>query len=220
MCVLGSPLAQGLPPQVEADRQLQLAAAEMEKAGAADWPKAVEALEAAAATGVRMPANFDYHLGRALLGADRPGPAQERLERYLREQGAQGKYYSEALQQYSLAKTRAEAARVAAAKQAALNAAWVKVKTVWRQDDSEDESCRPAKRRLTAYAPSARNIHCHCQVSDIDHPAWRDYTQSRCELSWEGNLIEEKRSSFNGDMSYPLRRGSRTFSETLRSVQQ
>lgn len=92
-----------LPPAVQADRMLQRAAAEMDKQGGGSPPVIVRSLEAARATGVRMPANFRYHLGRALyfLGESEESLAQ--IQGYLKEQGGQAKYYAEALDVYSAA---------------------------------------------------------------------------------------------------------------------
>lgn len=219
----GAATAQGLPPTVEADRQLQLASGEMEKedkGGKADWPKAAAALKAAEATGVPMPANFDYHYGRALQATGQHAAALERLERYLRVHGTKGKYYSQALQLYTSAQAGKATADEAARQRAALDAAWVDVKTTWWNTDDLDDGCERAEARIERYAPSARNLDCSCQTGFINHPAWRDHQEITCTVTWQGNLLQEKRESFSGERKYRTHSGSGSVLEGMRSRQQ
>lgn len=104
---LASP-AIALPPQIEADRLLQIAATEMDKPDGGARTLIVRSLEAAQATGARMPDNFLYHLGRALYFVDEVEASQERLDRYLTTQGSQARYYKEALALLTRTKTYAD----------------------------------------------------------------------------------------------------------------
>lgn len=95
------PAVAQLPPAIEADRLLLEASTEMEKEKDVSWTQVLTALEAAEATGARMPANFHYHLGHALNAVGDHERGQKRLERYLSAQGNKAKYYKEALQALS-----------------------------------------------------------------------------------------------------------------------
>ncbi len=92
------PAVAQLSPEIEADRLLLEASTEMEKEKGISWSQVLSALEAAEATGARMPENFNYHLGRALNAVSDYALGQKRLERYLAAQGNKAKYYKEALQ--------------------------------------------------------------------------------------------------------------------------
>lgn len=96
LCAL-SP-ASALPPDVEADRLLLQASNEMAKENGVQPTVVLQALEAAEATGVRMPENFNFHLGRALMQVGEAEAAIPRLDRYLTAQGKNAKYYKEALE--------------------------------------------------------------------------------------------------------------------------
>ena len=219
----GAATAQGLPPAVEADRQLQLASSEMDKedkGGKADWAKVAAALKAAEATGVAMPANFDYHYGRALHATGEHAAALERLERYLRVHGTKGKYYSPALQLYTSAQAGKATADEAVRQRAAVDAAWVNVKTTWWDTDELDDGCERAEARIQRYAPSARRLDCSCKTGFIDHPAWRDHQEVSCTVTWQGNLLQEKRESFSGERKYRTHSGSGSVLEGMKSRQQ
>lgn len=216
----GAATAQGLPPAVEADRQLQLASSEMDKedkGGKADWPRVAAALKAAEATGVTMPVNFDYHVGRALHATGEHAAALERLERYLRVHGTKARYYSQALQLYTSAQAGQATAQEAARQKAALEAAWVKVKTTWWNTDDLDDGCERAESRIQRYAPSARNLDCSCTTGYIDHPAWRDHQQVTCTVTWQGNLQQEQRQSFQGERKYRTHADSGSTLEGMKS---
>ncbi|ENO89514.1 Lcl domain-containing protein [Thauera linaloolentis] len=100
-----------LPPQLEADRLLQKAAAAMEKkrGDRQHYIDITYDLENARETGAPMPTNFSYHLGIAALRAGAIRTSLEALGDYLKEQGTKAKYYKEALSAYSTAETRAQA---------------------------------------------------------------------------------------------------------------
>lgn len=100
------PAVAQLPPAMEADRLLLEASTEMEKEKDVSWTQVVTALEAAEATGARMPQNFQYHLGRALGNVSEHEEGAKRLERYLSAQGTKAKYYKEALQALSLSRKK------------------------------------------------------------------------------------------------------------------
>ena len=204
-CLAAPAAAQGLPPAIEADRQLQLAASEMAKADRgdkADWALVAQALKSAEATGVRMPAGFDYHQGRALHAMGEHAAALQRLERYLRVQGQQGKYYSEALALFTQAQAAQAQGEAAQRRQAQIDAAWVNLRTRWWSTDETDDGCSRAQSRIQRYAPSARGFDCDCQIGYVNHPAWRDRQEVVCRVSWQGNLLQEQRSSFVGDRSF------------------
>ncbi|WP_439518200.1 hypothetical protein [Hydrogenophaga sp.] len=208
-CLHGGTTAQGLPPTVEADRLLQLGAAEMakgEKGDAAAWAKAAAALKGAEATGVRMPDNFDYHYGRASHAVGQHTVAHERLERYLRTHGTKGKYYSEALAQYTSVQNALAEARVAADKQAVVDRGWRWVRSTWVHAGDEGTDCYKATRRVKSQSSSAREIDCDCDVKDNDHPAYRGSLLTICKIRWQGNTVLDKASSFYLDREYSSRR--------------
>jgi hypothetical protein len=97
LCYTVAPVC-ALPPDIEADRLLQQAAHELAKEKDAQHVVVLQALEAAEATGARMPKNFDYHLGRSLVAVREFDAGKQRLERYLKAQGKNAKYYSDALE--------------------------------------------------------------------------------------------------------------------------
>lgn len=74
--------ATALPPDVEADRLLLQAFNETAKEMGSQPTVVVQALEAPEATGVRMPENFDFHLGRALAQMGDVEDATTRPDRY------------------------------------------------------------------------------------------------------------------------------------------
>lgn len=208
-CFSGWSAAQGLPPAVEADRLLQSAATELEKGtkgGQVDWIKVGTALEGAEATGVRMPANFDYHYGRALHAVGLHAVAHVRLERYLRTQGTKGKYYNDALAQYTSVQSALADARVAAEKQAVIDRGWRWVTSTWRHAGEVGEDCGIATRRVKNLASSARAIDCDCDVGEVDHPAYRGKVETTCKLRWQGNLVLDKMTSFYASREYSNRR--------------
>lgn len=199
LCLAGALQAQGLPPTIEADRQLQLAATEMDRKDDTNWQKVAVALKAAEDTGVRMPSNFDYHYGRALQATGRHGEALERLQRYLSTQGSKAKYYSEALALYSSAQAGAAANQAAAEQKVREDAAWRWVTSTWSRIGQNTVSCDSLERRVSRFASSMRNFDCACDVKDIDHPAYRDDLQTVCKARWQGNLLLDKVSTFDQD---------------------
>jgi hypothetical protein len=209
ICFAGGAAAQGLPPAVEADRLLQLGSAEMakgEKGDAAAWAKAAAALKGAEATGVRMPDNFDYHYGRALHAVGQHQASHERLERYLRTFGTKGKYYSEALAQYTSVQNALAEGRVAAEKQAVVDRGWRWVRSTWVHAGDEGTDCYKATRRVKNQSSSAREIDCDCNVTENDHPAYRGSLLTICKIRWQGNTVLDKASSFYVDRDYSTRR--------------
>lgn len=72
-----------------ADRHLKLAVTQVE---AGNWIEAVDAFEAAQATGATLPESFAYHYGRALAKAKRYVEARVVLEGYLAAQGAGARF--------------------------------------------------------------------------------------------------------------------------------
>ena len=208
-CFAGAAAAQGLPPAVEADRLLQLASTEMAKGDKGDtaaWGKAAAALKGAEATGVRMPDNFDYHYGRALHAVGQNTLAHERIERYLRTQGTRGKYYSEALAQYTSVQGALAEARVAAEKQAVIDRGWRWVTSRWVHAGDEGTDCYKATRRVKNQASQAREIRCDCNVTENDHPAYRGSLLTICKLRWQGNTVLDKTASFYLDREFSTRR--------------
>jgi hypothetical protein len=208
-CFVGTTAAQGLPPAVEADRLLQLGAAEMakgEKGDTAAWAKAAEALKGAEATGVRMADNFDYHYGRTLHAVGQHATAHERLERYLRTHGTKGKYYSEALAQYTSVQSALAEARVAARKQAVVDRGWRWVRSTWMHAGDEGTDCYKATRRVKNQSASAREIDCDCDVKENDHPAYRGTLLTICKIRWQGNTVLDQASSLYFDRDYSTRR--------------
>ena len=219
-CLWGGVAAQGLPPAVEADRLLQLGSAEMakgEKGDAAAWAKAASALKGAEATGVRMPENFDYHYGRTLHAVGQHKAAHERLERYLRTYGTKGKYYSEALAQYTSVQNALAEARVAAEKQAVVDRGWRWVRSTWTHAGDEGTDCYKATRRVKNQSSSARSIDCDCDVRDNDHPAYRGSLLTICKIRWQGNTVLDGETSYYLDRDYSTRRQD---FESLRSSEE
>ena len=99
----------------DAERHLKQAVSQVE---AANWPAAVEAFEAAQATGAALPDSFAYHYGRALAKAKRYVEARVVLEGYLARQGGEARFAKSA--QELLAEIRQQAsAQVRAAVKAA-----------------------------------------------------------------------------------------------------
>ncbi|WP_066272190.1 hypothetical protein [Hydrogenophaga palleronii] len=191
MCLLGAAAAQGLPPAMEADRLLQIAATEMDKQDGADWKTVATALRDAEATGARMPVNFAYHYGRALHAVRQHAAAQQQLERYLREQGTKARYYSEALQQYSSVQVALAAERAALEQQAEIERSWTWFQSRWRGLGQHD--CDQARGRVSAISRRARAINCDCDVEVItDHPNYRGMYRTTCEVRWQGNRLLDK----------------------------
>lgn len=209
LCLAGATTAQGLPPAVEADRLLQLGAAEMakgEKGDTAAWAKAAAALKGAEATGVRMTENFDYHYGRTLHAVGQHAVAHERLDRYLRTYGTKAKYYSEALAQYTSVQNALAEARVAAEKQAVVDRGWRWVRSSWVHAGDEGTDCYKATRRVKNQSSSARAIDCDCNVTENDHPAYRGSLLTICKIRWQGNTVLDKETSYYLDRDYSTRR--------------
>ncbi len=191
VCWCGALAAQGLPPVMEADRLLQLAASETAKGAGADWNTVAAALKDAEATGVRMPDNFDYHYGTALRAVKQFPAAQQRLERYLREKGTKARYYSEALQQYSSVQAALAAERAALEQQAEIERSWTWFQSRWRGLGEHD--CDQARGRVSAISRRARAIHCDCDVEVLtDHPNYRGMYRTTCEVRWQGNRLLDK----------------------------
>ena len=208
-CFAGAAAAQGLPPAVEGDRLLQLASSEMakgEKGDTAAWSKAAAALKGAEATGVRMTENFDYHYGRTLRAVGQHAAAHERLDRYLRTYGTKGKYYSEALAQYTSVQGALAEAQVAAEKQAVVDRGWRWVESRWVHAGDEGTDCYKATRRVKNQSSSAREIRCDCNVVENEHPAYRGSLLTICKLRWQGNTVLDKATSFYLDREYSTRR--------------
>lgn len=115
-----------LPPQPEADA-LMLAATEAMEAG--DWAKAAESFDGARKiSGAKLPSSFEFHRGRALMGASRFREAREAFDTYVTFQGEKARFYQDALKLHNEAGAKiaeaerlvaAAAARKAAAEQAA-----------------------------------------------------------------------------------------------------
>jgi hypothetical protein len=201
--------AQGLPPAVEADRLLQLAAAEMEKGAQADWPRVASALQGAEATGVRMPPNFDYHFGRALHGAGRHEDSVKRLERYLQVHGTKARYYAEATQQYTSVLAALAEVRARAAAQAEVDKAWVRYHSRWSADGDYD--CTLARQRLDTLAYKARDVQCECRTREGGGIA-----QTRCDLRYLGNrLLDTDLPASRLEHKYPVRPRRRDFDERM-----
>jgi formylglycine-generating enzyme required for sulfatase activity len=96
--------AWALPPQVEADALALDAMSQMKRS---DYAGAVVNFAKIEKLKVRVPATFNYHYGVALAGANQWVQAQKKLERYLTQAGAGGKFYKEALAKYNEVKPRA-----------------------------------------------------------------------------------------------------------------
>ena len=79
----------GAAPAIDVERHLKQAVNQVE---AANWPAAVDAFEAALATGAPLPDSFAYHYGRALAKAKRYVEARIVLEGYLTRQGAEARF--------------------------------------------------------------------------------------------------------------------------------
>ncbi len=199
--------AGALPPQVEADRQLKAAASEMRQDTIA-WPRVLEALNAAEATGAKLPENFDYYMGMALSETGEPAQAVKRLTRYLERYGKRARSYDAALEQLNLAEKRqaqkleaeqrarqAEEDRLAAeakAKQAQEEIArsWERQYfRYWIMDTEGSGTCSKARDRISSFVRSnaVRDFDCRCSTEDVGHPAWRDHTNDVCRGSFEIN---------------------------------
>jgi hypothetical protein len=207
LLVLSAQTAGALPPQVEADRQLKAAAAEMRQDTIA-WQRVLAALTAAEATGTKMPENFDYYMGMALNETGEPAKAMQRLSRYLERVGKRGKSYEAALEQYNVAERRqaqkleeerrarkAQEDRLAAearAKQAQEEIArsWERVYfRYWIMDTEGSGSCGDARSRIFrgVQDDAVRGFDCDCTSGNVQHPAWRDHTEDVCRGSFELN---------------------------------
>lgn len=73
----------------EAEKNLKQAASQVE---AGNWSAAVDAFEAAQATGAALPESFAYHYGRALAKSKRYVEARVVLEAYLARQGSEARF--------------------------------------------------------------------------------------------------------------------------------
>lgn len=94
---LGMPIAASALPlaaEIEVDRLLQAASVSLDKG---NYAEAVSFLENAKNLNVPLPANFQYHYGRALFGMNRLSSAEKAIENYLVRFGKKAKYYSESL---------------------------------------------------------------------------------------------------------------------------
>ena len=76
-------------PSADAERHLKQAVNQVE---AGNWPAAVDAFEAAQATGAALPESFAYHYGRALAKSKRYVEARVVLEGYLAHQGSEARF--------------------------------------------------------------------------------------------------------------------------------
>lgn len=215
--------AQSLPPTVEADRQLKAAGAEMRQ-DTIDWKRALAALTAAEATGVKMPESFDFHMGMVLNETGDYAGAMQRLTRYLERYARRGRFYDAALEQLNLAERRqaqkleaeqrarkADEDRIAAEakakqEQEEIDRSWeVRYFYYWIIDTEGRGYCSEVRRRIQ-YAVSSkatRNVDCQCRTENVDHPAMRGHTEDVCkgtfEINWKldpkGDLSEQKRSN-------------------------
>ncbi|MCW5654909.1 hypothetical protein [Hydrogenophaga sp.] len=216
-------MAWALPPQIEADRQLKAAGAEM-KQDTIDWQRALTALNAAEATGVKMPESFDYYIGRALSETGDPASAVQRFTRYLERYGKRGKFYDLTLEQLNLAERRqaqkleaeqrarkAEEERVAAeaaAKrlQAEIDSAWeVRYFYYWIMDNEGSGYCSTVSSSIHrgVNSKAVRKIDCDCRTEDVNHPAYRGRTNDVCRGSFEIN----KKLDSSADLSEQGRSG-------------
>lgn len=214
--------AQSLPPKIEADRQLQAATAAMNEERI-DWPRVRTALEAAEATGQKMPEHFDFYLGTALNETGDPANALQRLGRYLSRQGDKARFYKPALEQFNAAERRqaqkqeaeqrarkAEADRIAAEatakqEQEAIDRAWeVRYFRYWIMDTEGRGRCSNVQSRIDSGVNSkaTRQFNCECRTEDVGHPAWRGHTNDVCrgsvEVNWKldpkGDLPDQSRT--------------------------
>lgn len=87
-CLVGR-AALAAPNESETDLHLKKAVTQVE---AGNWPAAVDAFEAAQATGAALPESFAYHYGRALAKAKRYVEARVVLEGYLARQGPDARF--------------------------------------------------------------------------------------------------------------------------------
>ena len=206
---LGSVSHAQLPPAMEADRQMLAAKAAMD---ASDWTRAVTALDAVEATGVkRLPESFNYHYARALNGAGLHDRAMERAGLYLRAYGERGKYYRETLVELNTAERqglarREETARAAAAAEAAskeqqaIDSAWVTHKfRYWVMSNHGSANCSDTERKIMEdiRRPAMRGFSCSCITRAVDHPAWRQYDEDVCTGSMEVNKRIDPRAKTN-----------------------
>lgn len=192
--------ALALPPQVEADRHLKAAAGELQQETVA-WPRVLESLKAAEATGAKLPESFDYHLGKALNETGDPTQALQRLNRYLERYGKRGKWYELALEQFNIAERKqAEKAAEDASKRRAdeerersriaeinrqdeIAISWeTSYFKYWILDDAGSGSCSEARSQTEKNVRSVaiRNFNCSCFTRPVDHPAWRNHTEDIC----------------------------------------
>jgi hypothetical protein len=204
-------VAAKLPPAVEADRQMIAAKAAMD---AKDWTAAVQAFDAAEATGVKnFPESFDYLFGKTLNEAGDPGRAISYLERYLGKYATKAKYYKEALEQVTLAEKGQAKLAAEAVQRDKIAKAWVKMRTRYAEMGktpqtslARDVDCYKTKNYIERSAKDIRNFSCSCDTNYEEHPAWRTHLKTVCIATWEGNLVINDTNSFhetnNGDFRF------------------
>jgi hypothetical protein len=191
---LSAHLCFALPPKVEADRQILAAESAIT---AENGDAALTALDAARATGAKMPASFPFLNGRALLLSGQFDKAKEQLELYLSTVKPSDKNYKAAL---SALNGVDEGKRKLADDQAMLTAkktAAAKVDLAWKDQQTSyfrinatgNDLCPTVINYIKGLSKTARSISCSCKSQRVQHPAWRDYDEDYCVAKWQRNTL-------------------------------
>lgn len=93
-----------------------------------------------------------------------------------------------------------ERAAAEQAAQAAYKAAWKKLSARWWQMPADrDYSCSDLKARVTSRIRNVQDFSCNCEISQVQHPAWKRYDQTECKARFQANLVENNTQSFYYD---------------------
>lgn len=90
-----------------------------------------------------------------------------------------------------------ERAAAEQAAKAAHDGAWRKLSAKWWQMPADRSySCSDLKARVTARIRNVHDFSCDCEISQVQHPAWRRYDQTECKATFQANLIDNNTQSF------------------------